>query len=216
MTEAELTQVIQKDLAYFKIKPVVKQRENHLHVLLNRPEDVTADYPSLTRLVRGNLRSLKLPGLDRVTVYGRIIGHKEYEWEETSDLITTDESDREGSTIYLADNPLAQLNQLQMMYGDADEDAPTELFQSPQGATPFPASEPSPQINSLPSHPPIPAQPYPQADLPSAPQSLSSLPPSGQSLPPSRSDSSPLQNPIIWIVIGIVIVVLIGLLLFLR
>ncbi|MEN9203011.1 MAG: hypothetical protein Q6K80_07560 [Thermostichus sp. DG_1_6_bins_120] len=86
MTEAEIAAVLQSRLAT-PAKIAIKRRQGHLHVLLGRAAQVELDYPHLTNQIQAELKALALPGLEQVTVYGRQLGHAEYEWEQTGSLL---------------------------------------------------------------------------------------------------------------------------------
>ncbi|MFQ3613331.1 MAG: hypothetical protein SNJ68_06415 [Cyanobacteriota bacterium] len=86
MTEAEIAAVLQSRLGA-PVKIAIKRRQGHLHVLLGRSTEVQLDYPHLTDRVQAELKALSLSGLEQVTVYGRELGHAEYEWEQTGSLL---------------------------------------------------------------------------------------------------------------------------------
>ncbi|MDX2272108.1 MAG: hypothetical protein NW237_09195 [Cyanobacteriota bacterium] len=130
MTETEITQVLQKDLSGFSIKPAVKQRQKHLHVLLIRPDGSQVDYPGLTQRVQTSLQSLPLTAVERVTVYGRLVGGKDYEWENSFNLGGS-RGDGGESTVFYDDRTLAYGNRFdggQTLMAD-DDDSPTQVYQ---------------------------------------------------------------------------------------
>ncbi|MEN9231959.1 MAG: hypothetical protein Q6L68_13725 [Thermostichus sp. DG02_5_bins_236] len=103
MTEAEIAAVLQSRLGA-PVKVAVKRRQGHLHVLLGRSAQVQLDYPHLTEQIQAQLKTLALPGLEQVTVYGRQSGHAEYEWEQTGSLLNP--------TLAMADTTLVEKSDL--------------------------------------------------------------------------------------------------------
>lgn len=127
MTEAEIIQALQLVLEPYRLKAIVKQKQSHLHVLLSRPGEVTVDYGLLTKQVCTRLRTLQLPGVNLITVYGRISGQKEYEWEETRQLMA------EETLVFDSSKMEAYLKELEMSQPEEDE-PPTEVYE-PKAST---------------------------------------------------------------------------------
>lgn len=137
MTEEEIIQALQTDLAQYRLKPVVKRKQSHLHVLLSRPEDVAVDYAFLTKQVCTRIRSLRLQEITQITIYGRVSGQKAYEWEETRQL-TAEETlffDRAKLEDYFRELDMAQ----------PEDDPPTEVYQPKASSIP----EPNPRFAEM-------------------------------------------------------------------
>ncbi len=127
MTEAEIAQALQTDLEPYRLKAIVKQKQSHLHVLLSRPEEVTADYPLLTKQVCTRLRALQPAGVSQITIYGRVSGQKEYEWEATRQLMA------EETLVFDSSKMEDYLKELAM--SQAEDEPPTEVYQ-PRASSP--------------------------------------------------------------------------------
>jgi hypothetical protein len=80
MDEAELTQSLQADLNFFKVKVQVKHREDQLHILVSRSQKNDVDYTVVFDTVQNSLVQKHLP-VEAFTVYGRIFGAKQPEWQ---------------------------------------------------------------------------------------------------------------------------------------
>jgi hypothetical protein len=85
MDEAELTQSLQADLNFFKVKVQVKHREDQLHILVSRSQKNDVDYTVVFDTVQNSLAQKNLP-VEAFTVYGRIFGAKQPEWQCNGDL----------------------------------------------------------------------------------------------------------------------------------
>lgn len=96
-----INQVLKQDLALLQVKTLVRRKQDHLHILLTRPEDLTVNYSAVMRLIREDLRMLRPSGISGITVYGRIQEQSGFEWQVTSRLEEEDERDREGTTLHL-------------------------------------------------------------------------------------------------------------------
>jgi hypothetical protein len=163
MSEAEITQLLQANLAQYRIKVVVRQRQDHLHILLTRPSGPPPNYAGLSSQVRNRLLGLSLDPISEVTLYGREAGsqrQEKYEWQQTyafdpeeqeslNETASWDESqiqsyfagtDRDGPTIVSPKPP-----ELDLPYEDMEDypedDAPTELYGT-VSSSPFRAPEP--------------------------------------------------------------------------
>jgi hypothetical protein len=85
MDEAEITQALQADLNFFKVKVQAKHRDDQLHILISRSQTNDVDYTVLFDAVRNNLTQHKLP-VETFTVYGRLFGAKHPEWQQRGEL----------------------------------------------------------------------------------------------------------------------------------
>lgn len=85
MDEAELTQSLQADLNFFKVKVQVKHREDQLHILVSRSQKNDVDYTVVFDTVQNSLVQKHLP-VEAFTVYGRIFGAKQPEWQCNGEL----------------------------------------------------------------------------------------------------------------------------------
>lgn len=160
MTEAEITQALQTDLEPYRLKAIVKQKQSHLHVLLSRPEEVPVDYPLLTKQVCTRLRTLQPAGVSQITIYGRVSGQKEYEWEETRQLMA------EETLVFDSSKMEDYLKELEISHLEEDE-PPTEVYQ-PRASAPVDPDEatlvaPNTTIDQLRGEPSIPEPPTPQS-----------------------------------------------------
>jgi hypothetical protein len=85
MDEAELTQSLQADLNFFKVKVQVKHREDQLHILVSRSQKNDVDYTVVFDTAKNSLEQKHLP-VEAFTVYGRIFGAKQPEWQCNGEL----------------------------------------------------------------------------------------------------------------------------------
>jgi hypothetical protein len=85
MDEAEITQALQADLNFFKVKVQAKHRDDQLHVLISRSQTNDVDYTVLFDAVQNTLSQHKLP-VETFTVYGRLFGSKHPEWQRQGEL----------------------------------------------------------------------------------------------------------------------------------
>jgi hypothetical protein len=85
MDEAEITQALQADLNFFKVKVQAKHRDDQLHILISRSQTNDVDYTVLFDAVRNTLTQYKLP-VEVFTVYGRLFGSKQPEWQRQGAL----------------------------------------------------------------------------------------------------------------------------------
>jgi hypothetical protein len=85
MDEAELTQSLQADLNFFKVKVQVKHREDQLHILVSRSQKNDVDYTVVFDTVQNSLAQKNLT-VEAFTVYGRIFGAKQPEWQCNGEL----------------------------------------------------------------------------------------------------------------------------------
>ncbi len=86
MDEAELTQALQADLNFFKVKVQVKHREDQLHILISRSQKNDVDYTVLFDTVQNSLAQKRL-STETFTVYGRVFGAKQPEWQGNGELL---------------------------------------------------------------------------------------------------------------------------------
>jgi hypothetical protein len=85
MDEAEITQALQADLNFFKVKVQVKHRDEQLHILISRSQTNDVDYTVLFDSIHHALIEKKLP-VEVFTVYGRLFGSKHPEWQRQGEL----------------------------------------------------------------------------------------------------------------------------------
>jgi hypothetical protein len=85
MDETELTQALQADLNFFKVKVQVKHREDQLHILISRSQKNDVDYTVVFDTVQNSLAQKHLP-VESFTVYGRTFGAKQPEWQGNGEL----------------------------------------------------------------------------------------------------------------------------------
>lgn len=145
MTEDQLTEVLQANLAQYRIKVVVRHRQDHLHVLLTRPPGPFPNYQGLANQIRGRLMGLSPTGVSAVTLYGREAGSQDsnkYEWQETYPFDPT-EKERLMETVSMDEMSMDAArvqtflddNELMLPETFAEEEVPTELY-GPGGAPP--------------------------------------------------------------------------------
>ncbi len=105
MDEAELTQALQADLNFFKVKVQVKHREDQLHILISRSQKNDIDYTVVFDTIQKSLAQKHLP-VEIFTVYGRVFGSKQPEWQGNGELLKladTAEFERELDYVELTD-----------------------------------------------------------------------------------------------------------------
>jgi hypothetical protein len=105
MDEAELTQALQADLNFFKVKVQVKHREDQLHILVSRSQKNDVDYTVIFDAVQNSLAQKHL-SVETFTVYGRVFGSKQPEWHGNGELLKladAAEFDRELDYVELTD-----------------------------------------------------------------------------------------------------------------
>ncbi len=138
MDEAEITQALQADLNFFKVKVQVKHREDQLHILISRSQKNDVDYTVVFDAVQNSLAQKHLP-VETFTVYGRVFGAKQPEWQcngelpkltDTAEFDLDRELDRELDfaelTDVLAENGAIELPDLESVDALA-EDSTIEL-----------------------------------------------------------------------------------------
>ncbi|NJO85880.1 MAG: hypothetical protein HC818_04050 [Synechococcaceae cyanobacterium RM1_1_27] len=121
MSEAEITQLLQANLAQYRIKVVVRQRQDHLHILLTRPPGPAPNYDGLSGQVRNRLLGLSLDSISTVTLYGREAGsqrQEKYEWEQSYEF---DPQKPES----LSETAAWDKTQVQSFSASTDRDGPT-------------------------------------------------------------------------------------------
>ncbi len=141
MTEDQLTEVLQANLAQYRIKVVVRHRQDHLHVLLTRPPGPFPNYQVLATQIRGRLMGVSPAGVSAVTLYGREAGSQDsnkYEWQESYPF-DPNEKERLLETMSIDEAQIqAFLETNEVMLPEtfaAEEEVPTELY-GPGGAPP--------------------------------------------------------------------------------
>ncbi len=140
MTEDQLTEVLQANLAQYRIKVVVRHRQDHLHVLLTRPPGPFPNYQGLANQIRGRLMGLSPAGVSAVTLYGREAGSQDsnkYEWQETYPF-DPNQKERLMETISMDEAQVQAFlddNEVMLPETFAEEEVPTELY-GPGGAPP--------------------------------------------------------------------------------
>lgn len=141
MTEAEIAQALQTDLEPYRLKAIVKQKQSHLHVLLSRSGEVPVDYGLLTKQVCTRLRTLQPQGVDLITVYGRVTGQKDYEWEDTRQLTA------EETLVFDSSKMEDYLKELEM--AAPEDEPPTEVYQPKAASVPFSSTPIDPEEVTL-------------------------------------------------------------------
>ena len=96
-----ISQVLKHDLALLQIKTLVRRKQDHLHILLTRPEEISINYTAVMRLIRDDLRRLHPSGITGITVYGRKPDQNGFEWQVTSRFQDDSERDRDGTTLHM-------------------------------------------------------------------------------------------------------------------
>lgn len=116
MMEQELTQSLQPLLKSLQVKFAVKVKQGHMHILLSRSASKAVDYPVVTQALQRKIQELGLTsvGMKGVTVYGRVAGEKQWEWEKTFEL------DPQATLVYRAPSKDEE---------DDEDDLPTEIYQ---------------------------------------------------------------------------------------
>ncbi|WP_019499276.1 hypothetical protein [Pseudanabaena sp. PCC 6802] len=108
MDEAEITQALQADLNFFKVKVQAKHRDDQLHILISRSQTNDVDYTVLFDAVQNTLTQHKLP-VEVFTVYGRIFGSKHPEWQRQGSLQQITDAGVAVTSAVQASPPLADL-----------------------------------------------------------------------------------------------------------
>ncbi len=103
-----ISQVLKYDLALLQIKTLVRRKQDHLHILLTRPQEISVNYTAVMRLIRDDLRRLHPSGITGITVYGRKPDQSGFEWQVTSRLQDDSERDRDGTTLHMPSRPSSQ------------------------------------------------------------------------------------------------------------
>jgi hypothetical protein len=116
MMEQELTQSLQPLFKSLQVKFAVKVKQGHMHILLSRSASKSIDYPMVTQSLQRKIQELGLTsvGMKGVTVYGRVAGEKQWEWERTFEL------DPQATLVYRAPSSPNE---------DEEDELPTEIYQ---------------------------------------------------------------------------------------
>ncbi len=102
MTEADIAAALRTGLSQYDLTPMVRLHHIHLHILLNRPQDVRVNYPSLARSIYSQLATFELSAVSQVSIHAREVGQTDYEWEETK-VLGAIPVDRSADTLIFED-----------------------------------------------------------------------------------------------------------------
>lgn len=91
MTEVEIGELLESDLAAYNLVVQVTQQDEYLLITLNRPADSNLCYTALTEAITAQIKTLQLPGIHTLVVYSRVLGEYDVDWYTQLELISPPE-----------------------------------------------------------------------------------------------------------------------------
>lgn len=88
MTEVELSELLESDLAAYNLVVQVTEQDEYLLITLNRSADSNLDYTALTEAITARIKTLQLPGIRTLGLCSRVLGEIELDWYTQLELIS--------------------------------------------------------------------------------------------------------------------------------
>ena len=88
MTEDEIAETLESELAAYNLVVQVAQQGEVLLITLNRPVDSNLYYTALTEVITARIKTLKLPGIRTLLLYSRVLGEYDIDWHTQLELIS--------------------------------------------------------------------------------------------------------------------------------
>ena len=88
MTEAELSELLDRELAAYNLVVQVTQQDTYLLITLNRPADSNLDCTALAEVIKARINTLHLPGIHTLVLCSRVLGEYELDWQTHLELIS--------------------------------------------------------------------------------------------------------------------------------
>lgn len=73
MTEVEIHELLESDLAAYNLVVQVTHQDECLLITLNRPADSILDYTALTEAITARIKTLQLPGIHTILLGSRVL-----------------------------------------------------------------------------------------------------------------------------------------------
>ena len=87
MTEVELSELLESDLAAYNLVVQASQQDECLLITLNRPADCDLDYTALTEVITARIKTLH-PEIHTLLLCSRVLGEYEVDWQTQIQLIS--------------------------------------------------------------------------------------------------------------------------------
>ena len=87
MTEFEIAEIIESDLAAYNLVLQVSQQNESLLITLIRPLYSNLSYTALTKAIAARIKTLQLPGINTQLQYSRFLGEYDLDWQTRLELI---------------------------------------------------------------------------------------------------------------------------------